>query len=126
MWHPLFSAALRHPHLLAEHAANYGALMRQEVATAMHGIVARLIAGAVAAVSALTALSLIGTAIMLGVLHAQFSWVLVAVPAAAAALAVIGAWIAVRPASFHGFDDLGAQFQADVRALRALQERRHG
>ena len=68
MWHPLFSAALRHPDLLAEHAANYGALVREELATATHGVVARLIAGAVAAVSALTALCLTGTAIMLGVL----------------------------------------------------------
>lgn len=126
MWHPLFSAALRHPDLLAEHAANYGALVRDELATAAHGVVARLIAGAVAAVSALTALCLMGTAVMLGVLHAQFSWVLVVVPGVAVVLAMLGAWIALRPASFHGFDELGAQFQVDVRALRALQERRHG
>lgn len=126
MWHPLFSAVLRHPHLLADHLANYGALVRDELAAATHGVVARLIAGVVAAVSALTALCLTGTAVMLGVLHGQFSWVLVVVPGVAVALAAIGAWIALRPASFHGFDDLGVQFQADVRALRALQERHHG
>lgn len=126
MWHPLFAAALRHPDLLADHAANYGALVRSELATATHGVVARLIAGAVAAVSALTALCLIGTAIMLGVLHAQFSWVLVAVPGAAVVLAAVGAWIACRPTSFHGFDDLAAQFQADARALRAVREHGHG
>ncbi|MBS0427007.1 MAG: hypothetical protein JSR41_06930 [Proteobacteria bacterium] len=126
MWHPLFSAALRHPDLLADHAANYGALVRDELAIATHGVVSRVIAGAVAAVSALTALCLTGTAIMLGVLHGQFSWVLAVVPGVAVAVAVIGAWIAFRPASFHSFDELGAQFQADVRALRALQEGGHG
>lgn len=126
MWHPLLSAALRHPDLLADHAANYGALIRDELATASHGVVARAVAGVVAAVSALTALCLMGTAVMLGVLHGQFSWVLVVVPGVAVLLAAIGGWIACRPSSFHGFDDLRAQWAADATALRALSQRHDG
>ena len=123
MIHPIFSTVLGHPALVAEHLANYGALIKDEAAQASRGLVARLIAGVLAAVSAMLALGLIGMAVMLGVLHGSFHWVLVIVPGVAMAVAIVAAYIAARPSEFHGFNDLKAQLDADVQALHMTGER---
>jgi hypothetical protein len=123
MLHPIFSTVLRHPELIAEHASNYAALLRLETAEASRGLIARLIAGVLAAVSAMLALGLTGTAIMLGALQG-FHWVLVAVPGASAVVALIAGYVAARPIAFHGFDELRSQVDADVHALRAAGESR--
>jgi hypothetical protein len=115
---------LRHPELIAEHASNYAALLRLETAEASRGLIARLIAGVLAAVSAMLALGLTGTAVMLGVLQSNFHWVLVAVPGVAAVIALIAGYVAARPMAFHGFDELRSQVDADVHALRAAGESR--
>jgi uncharacterized membrane protein len=125
MFHPIFSTVLGHPDLVAEHLANYGALIRQETQEASHGVVAKVIAGVLAAVSGMLALGLIGIAVMLGVLHGSFHWVLVAVPAVAVLVAVGSALVAARPRPFHAFSDLRSQLDADVQALRVAGER-HG
>jgi hypothetical protein len=75
------------------------------------------VGGVLAVVSALMAIGLIGIAVMLGVLHGSFHWVLVAVPAIAVLIAAVGAYIAWRPTRLSGFDDLRAQLEADVQAL---------
>ena len=124
MLHPIFSTVLRHPELIAEHASNYAALVRLETAEASRGLIARLIAGVLAAVSAMLALGLTGTAIMLGVLQGSFHWVLVAVPGVSAVIALIAGYVAARPVAFHGFDELRSQVDADVHALRAAGESR--
>lgn len=56
MLHPIFSTVLGHPELIAEHAANYAALVRQEASEAGRGIVTRIVAGVLAAASAMLAL----------------------------------------------------------------------
>jgi len=117
MLHPVFSTVLKHPELIADHLANYGALIREETAEAGRGLVARAIAGVVAAVSAMLALGLVGTAVMLGAMHDRFHWALVLVPGIAVAVAAVAAYLASRPSPFHQFDDLRAQLDADVRAL---------
>lgn len=125
MIHPLFSTVLGHPELVADHLANYGALVRQEAQEASRGVVARAVAGVLAAVSAMLALALTGVAVMLGVLHGSFHWVLVAVPGCAILIALISGYVAARPSPFHGFADLREQIDADVQALRAAGAR-HG
>lgn len=125
MLHPIVSTALGHPELIAEHLANYGALVRQESQEASRSLVARMAASVLAAVSAMLALGLIGVAVMLGVLHGSFHWVLAAVPGVAVLVAVVSALIAARPSPFHAFADLQAQLDADVQALRQAGER-HG
>ncbi len=125
MLHPIFSTVLGHPALVAEHIANYGALIKDEAAQASRGLVARLVAGVLAAVSAMLALGLIGMAVMLGVLHGSFHWVLVIVPGVAVVVAIVAAFIAARPSEFDGFNDLKAQLDADVQALHMTGER-HG
>src|SRR5688572_15074057 len=97
MLHPIFSTVLGHPGLIADHLANYAALVRQESAEAGRGLMARLIAGVLAVATAVLALGLIGVAVLLGVLHGSFHWVLVAVPAVAVVIAAICTWIATRP-----------------------------
>jgi uncharacterized membrane protein YqjE len=119
MLHPIFSTVLGHPDLVAEHLANYAALVRQESAQAGRGLVARIVAGVLAAASVMLALGLIGVAVLLGVLHGSFHWVLVAVPAVAVVIAALCGWYATRPSPSYGFDDLRSQLEADLQALRA-------
>ena len=126
MLHPIFSAVLRHPELFAEHASNYAALLRLETAEASRGLIARLIAGALAVASAMLALGLTGTAVLLGVMQGRFHWVLVAVPGVSALIALIAGYVAARPVAFHGFDELRSQVDADVHALRTAGESRAG
>ena len=118
MLHPIFSTVLGHPDLVAEHLANYAALVRQESSEAGRGLVARIVAGVLAAASVMLALGLIGVAVLLGVLHGSFHWVLVAVPAVAVVIAAVCGWYATRPSQSYGFDDLRTQLEADLQALR--------
>src|SRR5215207_403285 len=117
MLHPIFATVLRHPGLIADHAANYAALLRLETAEAGKGLITRLVAGALAAASAMLALGLTGVAVMMGVLHGSFHWVLVIVPGISLLIALIAGYLAARPTEFHGFSDLRAQFDADIQAL---------
>jgi hypothetical protein len=123
MLHPIYSTVLGHPELIADHLANYGALLRQEMEEASHGLIARVVAGVLAAVSAMLALGLIGVAVMLGFLNGTFHWVLAVVPGVAVLLALVLAGVAARPREFRGFSDLRAQLDADLHALHLVGER---
>jgi len=118
MLHPIFSTVLGHPELVAEHLANYAALVRQESAQAGRGLVARIVAGVLAAACAALALGLTGVAVLLGVMHGSFHWVLVAVPGVALVIAAICMWYATKSVPSYGFDDLRSQLGADLQALR--------
>jgi hypothetical protein len=124
MLHPIYSTALEHPELVADHLANYASLVREEAGVAGRSLAARIVGGVLAVVSTLMAIGLIGVAVMLGVLHGSFHWVLVAVPAVAVVIAAVGAAVAMRPAHLSGFDDLRAQLEADVQALHLAGGRR--
>ncbi|MEO5736936.1 MAG: hypothetical protein ABIQ82_05690 [Variovorax sp.] len=117
MLHPIFSTVLGRPELIADHLANYAALIREESTLAGRALIRRALAGVIAAVSAMLALGLIGIAVMLGVLHGSFHWVLVVVPGVAVVVAALSAWVATRPTDLNAFQDLSAQLDADVRAL---------
>jgi len=123
MLHPIYKTVLGHPELVADHLANYMALVREEAGEATRQLVARIVAGVLAVISAIMALGLIGIAVMLGVLHGSFHWVLVIVPGVAIVVAAIAGYVAARPANFDGFDDIRAQLDADVRALHMAGER---
>lgn len=118
MLHPIFSTVLGHPELLVQHLANYAALIKVETGTATRMLVARLVAGAIALVSGALALAFIGTAVMLGVLHGSFHWVLVVVPGIACLIAAIAGYVAARPSTFNAFEDLRTQLDADVHAMQ--------
>ena len=124
MLHPIFSTVLGHPELVADHLANYIALVREEAGEASRRIVGRIIAGVVAAISAIMALGLIGIATMMGVMQGSFHWVLVAVPAVAVVIAAVAGYYASRPTHVDAFEDIRAQLEADVRALHLAGEAR--
>ena len=126
MLHPIFSTVLGHPELIANHLAGYAALNKEEASQASRGTVTRLVSGALALLSALLALSLSGMAVMLGVLHGSFNWVLVIVPGVAILMAVVCGLIARRPTQTHAFADLRTQFKADVHAFNSVREHHHG
>ena len=117
MLHPIYSTVLGHPELIADHLANYSALIKEEVAQAGRGLVKRAVAGVLAVVSALLALGLTGVAIMLGAVNGSFHWALVIVPVVALLIAAVAAYLALRPVLSHGFDDIRAQLSADMHAL---------
>jgi hypothetical protein len=117
MLHPIYSTVLGHPELIADHLANYSALVKAEVAEAKRSLIAKAVAGVIAAVSALLALGFIGVAIMLGGVHQSFHWVLIVVPGFAVLVAAVAGYIAARPWTFHGFQDLRSQLDADIHAL---------
>jgi hypothetical protein len=123
MLHPIYSTVLGHPELIADHLANYGALLRQETEEAGRDLITRTVAGVLAAVSAMLALGLIGIALMLGFLHGSFHWVLAVVPGASVLIAIVLALVAARPSGFHAFSDLRAQVDADLHALHLAGER---
>ena len=117
MLHPIYSTVLGHPELIADHIANYSALIKEEVAQASRGLIARVVAGVLAVVSVLLALGLAGVAVMLGSVNSSFHWALVIVPGVALLIAAAAAYLAMRPVLSHGFDDLKAQLSADMHAM---------
>lgn len=125
MLHPIYSTVLGHPELIADHLANYGALLREEAQEATRSLIARMVAGVLAVVSVMLALGLIGVAIMLGAMHDRFHWTLVAIPAVAMLIALVSALYlyASRLRDVHGFAELRAQVEADIHALHLAGER---
>jgi len=123
MLHPIFTTVLRHPELIVNHLAGYAELIKVEASVTGKSILTRLISGVLSLVSALLALIMFGVAIMLGVLHGSFNWILVIVPGVAALLAIICALIARRPSQVDAFSDLREQFQADLDAFNSLKEK---
>ncbi len=118
MLHPIFSTVLGHPELIVQHLANYAALIKVETSTATRMLMSRVIAGVLAAVSFALALGFAGIAVMLGVLHGSFHWVLIVVPGVALLIAVVAGYVAVRPSTFSAFEDLRTQLDADVQAMQ--------
>ncbi|SCK45471.1 Putative Holin-X, holin superfamily III [Variovorax sp. HW608] len=123
MLHPIYSTVLGHPELIADHLANYAALLREEAREASRSLIARTVAGVLAVVSVMLALGLIGVAIMLGAMHDRFHWTLVAVPAVAMLVALVSALYAARQRDVPGFAELRAQVEADILALHLAGER---
>ncbi|RZL49279.1 MAG: hypothetical protein EOP71_02490 [Variovorax sp.] len=123
MFHPIYSTLLGHPELVADHLANYGALIKAEALEVKRNAVKRAIAAAIAVVAGLLGLTFTGIAIMLGGVNGSFHWVLVLVPGLTLLVAAIAGSIAARSSTFHGFQDLQAQLAADMHALHVAGAR---
>lgn len=118
MLHPLFSTIVQRPDLVADHASAYAALFHEEASAAGSELLGKAVAFALAALTGLMFLGLGGTALMLGVLHNQFHWMLVVVPGVALLLAIIAGLWASKPFKGERFPELQAQIRDDVHALR--------
>ena len=120
MLHPLFSTLIQRPDLLVEHVSAYSSLFHQEATQAGTQLARRFIAWAIAAVFGLAFVLFAGTALMLGTLHNQFHWVLLAVPGTALVLMLVAVAKAKAPVTELRFTELKAQIDSDIQALRAV------
>ena len=126
MIHPLFRLIASEPHMVVDHLAAYTDLVGEELAAALAQWKRQAIAAVVIGVCLLLAVLLTGVSLMLWAatpppnLHAP--WILWAVPAAPALLAV-AAFFAARPrGGARGFDAVKAQFAADAAMLHSVSE----
>ncbi|MHB1091835.1 hypothetical protein [Thiobacillus sp.] len=92
MWPPLLQLLLNEPALLAEHAAAYSALIRQDAAHWQARLVRRLGYLLVMGVGILLALIFSGTALMLYAVTEVSHWLLWTLPLLPLVSAVIAAW----------------------------------
>lgn len=120
MLHPLFSAVVHRPDLVLDHVSAYAALLQAEASVAGSELVKRALAWALVAAGALLFLVFAGVALMVGLVMQEFHWVLVAVPGAFLLLALLAWGRAKAPLPPAAFQDLKAQFESDVRALRSV------
>lgn len=116
--HPALSVLASRPDLVMAHAAGYAALVQEEAADVAMAAVRRAAAWAAGALLLASFLTLAGMAAMLGVMQAQFHWILLAVPGTVLALAAIACGIARKPLATDGFAQLKAQMNADAQMLR--------
>lgn len=121
MLHPLFSTLIHRPDLVVDHLSAYAALFRQEASSAGAELLSRTVAWLLTALAAVVFLGLAGTALMFGVMHNQFHWILVAVPGCALLLTLIAYMAARKPLSGERFPELSAQIDNDTRALREVR-----
>ena len=120
MLHPLFSTLIQRPDLLVEHVSAYSALFHQEATQAGSQLAKRYLAWAIAAICGLVFVLFAGMALMMGMLHNQFHWVLLAMPGAALLLMLIAIAKAKTPLAEARFTELKAQIDSDIQALRAV------
>ena len=120
MLHPLFSTLIQRPDLLVEHVSAYSALFHQEAAQAGSQLVKRAMAWALAGICGLAFVLFAGIALMMGMLHNQFHWILLAVPGIALMLMLVAIAKAKSPPTEARFTDLKAQVNSDIQALRTV------
>lgn len=120
MLHPIFSVLVSRPELLFDHVAGYAALVQEEASSVSGEVARRAIAWAATVVGVLVFLTLAGVAVMLGVMHDRFHWVLVVAPAVPLVLSVVAWTIARQRLPAKAFTELKAQLDADAQTLRAL------
>lgn len=121
--HPLVSTLIRHPELVVDHLAGYGALLHEKASGAGAEVLHRTVAGLAAALCFAVFLMLAGTAAMLGALHGQFHWTLAAIPLVALALSIAFGVAARKPLSPGRFEEVKRQIDADLGLLKAAGER---
>ncbi len=116
--HPIFKVLVRRPELVVDHLSGYAALAQQEATSLGADVLRRAIAWGVAAAAFIVFLMLAGVALMLGVMHGEFHWVLVLAPGAALALAIAAVTMARKSLPTQAFVELRGQLEADAQALR--------
>jgi O-antigen/teichoic acid export membrane protein len=118
--HPIFSVLVSRPELVMDHVAGYAALVQEEASSVGSEVAKRVIAWAVAAFCMMVFLVLAGVAVMLGALHGDFHWTLVAVPGIVLVLGGLAFNKARQRLPAKAFAELKAQLDADAQVLRTL------
>ncbi len=118
MLHPLFSTIIRRPDLLVDHLSGYATLIEEEASESGAELLQRGLACVVAVMFGAVFVMLTGVALMLGFLLNQFHWTLIAVPGVTLALLIVAVSKAMKPLTTGRFDEVKAQVNRDVQALR--------
>lgn len=126
MLHPIFSTLIARPDLVVDHLSAYASLVGEEAATTGRDLQVRVLAWAVAGVAALVFVLLAGVAVMVGVLHDRFHWVLVLVPGLALLTMFAALLASRRPTPQQRFAELRRQVAADIGLLRMSSGAGHG
>lgn len=124
MFHPLLTVLIRKPDLVVEHLAGYGALVHEELSSLGTELALRAVAWGVTAVMGSVFITLAGVAVMLGAVNGSVHWALFAVPLVTLGIAVASFFYAKKPLSSTRFDEIKAQVDADIQALRIAGERK--
>jgi hypothetical protein len=119
MLHPIFSTLVTRPDLIVDHLSGYTALFGEETKSVGTEVVVKAAAWVLMGLMLMLFLTLAGTAVMLGVLHGQFHWALVAVPGVALLLAIAALLVAKKPLSGGHYAEFKSQIESDVASLRA-------
>jgi hypothetical protein len=121
MLHPLLRLALARPDLLADHASAYAELALDNARDVAAAWQLRLVGWVLLAAGVLLCVTFAGVALMLygAVAAVTQPWLLWAVPLVPLLLALVGAWLARRPAAARGGVSVAQQFEADLSLLRA-------
>lgn len=120
MLHPLFSTLIQRPDLVIDHLSAYAELLNQEARIASAQLIRRGIAWALAGVCGCIFILFAGIAVMLGVLHNQFHWVLLVVPGLALLATTVAITFARQALAAAHFPELKTQIDSDARALRMV------
>lgn len=123
MIHPIFRVLVQRPDLLANHLGNYAELLQQETRGATRNLIRAAAAWGLVALGLSMFLVFSGVAIMMGLLHNQFHWVLLAVPGACLVLAFIAFLVARQPVIQSEITEIRHQFMADLQTLGEAGER---
>ena len=123
MLHPLFTVLIRKPELVVEHVSGYVALLQEEFASMGTSVAVKAAAWGVVLVMGCVLMVLAGVSLMLGALHG-FHWALLAVPGFFLLAMLIALFFARKPSTGKRFEDIKAQLDADVMALRIAGEQK--
>ena len=121
MLHPMLRLALARPDLLADHASAYAELAAVSAREVVADWQLRLMGWVLFAAGVLLCITFGGVALMLHGTVAVIAtpWLLWAVPAAPALLALLGGWLARRRPHVGRGTSITQQFDADLALLRA-------
>jgi Putative Actinobacterial Holin-X, holin superfamily III len=126
MLHPLIHLIATQPHLLGSHAAAYGELISDELATQAKTLKRRALWGALAVCFLGVAAVLAGVSTLMWALIVPplqpVPWAVILVPLVPLVLAVVCGLLARRPggAQDAAFAELRRQVQADMELLRSV------
>ncbi len=118
MLHPLFSTLIRRPDLLVDHLSGYAALIEEEAAESGAELLKRSLFWLITVMCGAVFVMLTGVALMFGLVFNQFHWALVAVPGVTLVMVLVALNRARRPLTSGRFDEVKAQVNRDVQALR--------
>lgn len=120
MLHPIYATLLQRPDLVADHLLAYTDLLQLQSKDLGKTLRARGLAWLIAIVGAALSLVFAGTALMLALLLDRFHPALVLLPAGCALLAWLAGLLARRRLPTPAFEQIKAQWEQDLQALRSL------